>query len=260
MKYIIFLTFCFTFLTAKTQRIADSLSYDNIKSYYQENADFFIEYNEADSIWHMFETKKGSGPFTEALKKEIIKEGNYFEYDMDKRIVIYGSYVNNKEDAIFIYFDSFGKVKRTTHFIKGKLNGQAKNYYSNGQLRLSQDYKKGLKHGEILGFYIDGTRLFTGKYKKDKMIGQRMYFDVKGNPANGEMTWRHENGSTKLTGKCVNGMPEGRFTHYDEKGVVTLQVDYTRGLPNGAYIKYKNGVVEYKECYILGKHTLRKCL
>ena len=134
-----------------------------------------------------------------------------------------------------------------------------KHYYSNGQLRLSTDYKKGLKHGEILGFYIDGTRLFTGKYKKDKMIGIRMYYNVDGKPANGEMIWRHENGVVKLTGKCVEGKPNGRFTHYDESGELSLQVDYLNGLPDGAYIKYENGEVIFKDCYKLGKLTRRPC-
>lgn len=260
MNRIISIFLFLIFQHVSAQRISDSLSFETISLNNKDNPDFYTYHSIADTVWYLYETKKGSGPFSDEVKHNPIKNGNYFEYNEDRKIIIYGSYESNKEEAIFIYFDPEGQVKRTTHFKKGKLNGQSKNYYSNGQLRLSQDYKNGLKHGEILGFYLDGTRLFTGSYKKGKMIGQRMYFDVKGKPASGEMIWRHENGTTKLTGKCINGLPDGRFTHYDENGIITLQVDYRKGLPDGAYIKYKNGEVEYKECYVLGKHKMRGCL
>jgi len=259
MRLIISIFLIFIFHKVSAQRIADSLSFENMNSYFKNQNNFFVYHSIEDSLWYLYETKNGSGPFADDLIKKPIKNGDYFEFSENKNIVIYGNYDNDKEEALFIYFDASGGIKRTTHFKNGKLNGQSKNYYLNGQLRLSQDYKNGMKHGEILGFYMDGTRLFTGKYKKNKMIGQRMYFDVKGRPANGEMTWRHENGAIKLTGKCVNGMPDGRFTHYDENGIVMLQVDYTRGLPDGAFIKYKNGEVEYKDCYVLGKYRIRGC-
>ena len=60
-----------------------------------------------DSIWYLYETKKGNGPFADELKNKPIKNGNYFEYDKNKKIVIYGSYNNNREDALFVYFNSY---------------------------------------------------------------------------------------------------------------------------------------------------------
>ena len=240
------------------QGISDSLRFDNIENILQ--SPWTKIYSEKDTTWYVFESKEnaiepdGNNPHTWPEK-----HGDYFEYDDQKRLIIYGNYEKNKEEGLFLFFSDDGRVVRSTHFRKGKLDGQAKHYYSNGQLRLSTDYKNAQKHGEILGFYIDGTRLFTGKYKKDKMIGLRMYYGVDGQPANGEMVWRHENGSVKLTGKCVDGRPQGRFTHYDEKGEMTLQVDYLNGLPDGAYLKYENGQVVQKDCYKLGKYTSRPC-
>ncbi len=258
MRFFTFLLLAAVSFTSVGQKISDSLSFDKIENLLQSpwHKVYVIE----DKTWYVFETDVDEfTPLGNDQSTWPEKNGDYFEYDDEKRLVIYGNYEKNKEEGLFLFFGEDGRVIRSTHFSKGKLDGQAKHYYSNGQLRLSTDYKNGQKHGEILGFYIDGTRLFTGKYKKDKMIGVRMYYGVDGKPANGEMTWRHENGVTKLTGKCVQGKPDGRFTHYDEAGEMSLQVDYLNGLPNGAYIKYENGEVLQKDCYKLGKFTRRPC-
>ena len=262
MRLLFSFIFCLIGLVSYSQRISDSLSFENVTEKYFKKGKIHQVFIEEDSTWYIYETDNltPKKPLHEGSIFWPEKEGDYFEYDENKELIIYGSYEKNLENGLFLFFGETGKVVRSTHFEKGKLNGQAKHYYSNGQLRLSTDYKKGLKHGEILGFYIDGTRLFTGQYKKDKMIGQRNYFDVDGRPANGEMIWRHENGAIKLTGKCINGMPNGRFSHYDEKGELTLQVDYLHGIPDGAYIQYEYGIVVRKDCYKLGKPTNKHCM
>lgn len=206
----------------------------------------------------MFESEESIVP-DQICDKVSKKTGDYFEYDLNKKLIVYGSFSKDKAHGLFLYFGGNQRVERSTHFRKGEMNGPAKSYYSNGQLRLSTDYKRGLKDGEIFGFYIDGGRLFTGKYKKDKMIGQRMYFDVKGKPANGDMSWRHENGVIKLNGKCINGLPEGVFDHFNEDGELILRVSYEKGLPHGAYIVYEKNKELRRDCYEFGRFVRNQC-
>ena len=239
------------------QRISDSLNYEAMFDHFSEKANSIQYYDVGLKAWIIYETKEGSGPFSEEVisRSKPQKNGDYLEYDDKQRLRIYGSYVKGKEEGLFLYFDTLGNLRRSTHYLKGLMEGEAKNYYYNGNLRLSQDYKKNLKDGEIFGYYISGARLYTGKYKKGKMLGQRWYYNEKGEPLDGYNEWFHENGVLKLKGTCINGLPEGRFTHFNDKGELELYVDYKKGLPHGAYIKFTNGKVEYKDCYNMGKYN-----
>jgi antitoxin component YwqK of YwqJK toxin-antitoxin module len=239
-----FVSFCI--VSAGAQKLADSLAYSKI---YQ-----LVENENVEALNYEYLT------IYETDGKSTKPNGWYVHYNIDSSLNFLGHYKNGKREGLFIHFDENRLVERSEHFKKDKLEGPAKEYYSNSQVRTSTDYKKGKKHGDLFGYYMDGTKLYHGKYKKDRMIGQRMYWDHKGNPAEGDMKWYHENGVLKLTGKCVKGLPDGRFTHFDENGEMILTVDYKNGIPHGAYKVYDGeGNMIRKDCYYLGKYNQNHC-
>lgn len=258
MRTFVFILILLKFNPIAAQLISDSLSYENIKAKFLTDLNFYTSTDSANDRIYMYESE-GLSEISDIKNALPKRSGDYFEYDLNKKLIVYGNFSKDEAHGLFLYFGGNQKVERSTHFKKGKMSGPAKSYYSNGQLRLSTDYKGGLKDGEILGFYIDGNRLFTGKYKKDRMIGQRMYYDVKGRPANGEMSWRHENGVIKLKGKCKNGLPDGVFEHFNEEGDLILRVSYVKGLPHGAYIVYESNKEVKREYYEYGRFVKNQC-
>ncbi len=155
------------------------------------------------------------------VKEEILINfegiGNYLlagdfdkQYNFFQRVKLYSD-----SDYTWFYivckwkfYNENGPLKES-YFIKdGKLQGEWKRYYENGQLRLFMvNLIDGQAEGEARHYYESGKL-------------EAIYNFVKG-VGHGEAQEYHENGQLSLIGSVVNRKKENEWKYFDESGRLT---------------------------------------
>ena len=122
------------------------------------------------------------------------------------------------------------------NFINGKLEGNGKFIWKNGQYYIGQ-FKNGKKHGKGIIYYKNGNIMYEGDFINDKREG------------NGKLILK--NGQYYI-GEFKNNKKHGKGIEYNNKGNIIYEGDYVNGkvegsgklvLKNGEYYigQFKNG-------------------
>ena len=122
-----------------------------------------------------------------------------------------------------------GKKKGDGFLFNGRLKGNRKMYYANGNISADLEYENGISNGLEKSFYEDGKLKEEGVTKNQKKIG----------------LWKsyHPNGQIKkLTAYNGNGMLHGESISYYSTGKTKSSFKYQEG----TYIKDKNFEKFYK--------------
>ena len=126
-----------------------------------------------------------------------------------------GSYIDQKKDSLWQYFDEDARITAEEWYDKGKQTGTWKTWYYNGQLAEIIHYKNGKKEGPSNQYFSDGTIKREVTYKNDTFDGQLNYY--------------HPNGKIWITGFYINGLKEGKWLYYTEKGEQEKEEEYVKG-------------------------------
>ena len=102
-------------------------------------------------------------------------------------------------------------------FINGKLEGNGKYIWENGQYYIGQ-WKNGKKHGKGIIYYKDGTIMYEGDFVNDKKEG------------NGKFIWK--NGKYYI-GEWKNNKKNGKGKDYFSNGNILYEGDYINGKLDG---------------------------
>ena len=110
-----------------------------------------------------------------------------------------------KLDSMDLIFKGF--------YIKGKRNGEGKEYYSNGNLQFEGEYVEGKRHGKGIDYRYNGNLLFLGEY-------------MNGKKWNGKYK-EYEDNLLKFDGEYLNGKKKGK--EYDKDGKLFFEGEYLNG-------------------------------
>lgn len=149
-------------------------------------------------------------------------ENNITAYSVN---VIKKEGVYDSDNGLKKNYDSDGNIESEFTLKAGKINGIAKSYYSNGQVKVIANFISGTKQGASKEYDEDGN--LTAEY----------------NYLNGEVNGAYniyEKGKPKLSASLVNGKKQGASKEYDENGILTAEYNYLNGEPNGIYKIYEN--------------------
>lgn len=140
------------------------------------------------------------------IKACEVKHGNYEEYYENGNVKTEGYYKNNIEFIKGRDYFGDGTIKAEYNRIDGKLQGQHKTYYFNGQVSSIGDFKSDNMHYKDIVFY-DEEGFLTGKYSTDVGFrNEKLYYRSEG--LKRERTYRE----SKLI----------KETCYDKRGNVLL--------------------------------------
>ena len=70
-----------------------------------------------------------------------------------------------------------GTVIQELNYYNGQLSGEAKSFYSNGNIKEIINYAFNMKHGPYFSYAIDGKVLIEGAYKNKQKDGSWNYYD-----------------------------------------------------------------------------------
>lgn len=92
-----------------------------------------------------------------------------------------GTYINDKREGAWKYYDFYGKQDAFANYSEDTLSGLDMDYFLNGKVKDSLYYKHGEKDGYYVSYYINGKMDIQGWYKDGNKEGDWLYYDVKGN-------------------------------------------------------------------------------
>jgi antitoxin component YwqK of YwqJK toxin-antitoxin module len=106
---------------------------------------------------------------TEAIWDDPSKQNGIIkEYGFEGQLVSTVTVKNRVKNGYQILYDKKGRVIRKTPYVKGKIQGQEKSFYPNGDPMLIFEYKNGVKEGYAYAYYKNGKLYKKTYYKNGK--------------------------------------------------------------------------------------------
>lgn len=147
-------------------------------------------------------------------------------------------------DGIALTYHPNGKVAIEAPYHKGKLNGVFRSYYENGKFWKTIGYKDGVEEGYSIDFHENGVKRLRESYKKGVLNGVSEEWD--------------EKGVLRRKIPYVAGQMHGVAQIYDELGALKEEMTFERGIRQGEYRRYKQGV-KVMEALFQGNRCVQNC-
>lgn len=127
--------------------------------------------------------------------------------------------------------DMKGKGKKVANKREGKWE------FSNekGQKILEINYVKGIANGKVVRYNEKAKKIAEAIYEKDEL--------------NGKATW-FENDKKRIEGNYAANEPIGKWSFFDEKGILIKETEYLGGLKHGIERVYQNGTLLIEATYL----------
>jgi len=151
--------------------------------------------------------------------------------------------------GLFTSWYRTGELRKTGEYHYGKLEGEQKEFYQNGQLKEKLVYVKGgTLDGEHIAYYPDGSVEIKEIYKNGKLNGSkeqnyrnghaRSTSTYKDGTIEGIFVLFHQNGQPRVKGFYHNKARSGTWTTFYEDGTKRLVGEFTEGKADGTWTRY----------------------
>jgi antitoxin component YwqK of YwqJK toxin-antitoxin module len=177
----------------------------------------------------------------EVIEQEVT-EGMFRDEPESKLFKIELSQSSLENDKFYKeYFENSENVKIEGHIQNHKPNGIWKSYYESGRIKNSVNYKDGIIEGEAWFYYDDENKTIKANavFESDMLEGiYTEYFEngtqkakmlYKAGLADGDAEFYYPNGKLKITAEYKDGLKNGKWFYFDEKGKEIGREKYKRG-------------------------------
>ncbi len=165
------------------------------------------------------------------------------------------NYMDGKKNGIYYEYNSDGKMVAKGTLINGKAQGLCTWYYPDGKKEAEVLYKDGNRKGEYKEFDQKGEVTIIGNYKYNRRQGNWiMKLNEKGEEILDCDNDRHKDTAVCYTlGKMRDNRKEGLWTVYEMKTKTKIaEIDYVNGITDGLFVLYHNGKILEKTSYTMG--------
>ncbi|WP_281614419.1 toxin-antitoxin system YwqK family antitoxin [Flammeovirga sp. SubArs3] len=178
-----------------------------------------IEHNIKANIWKEF-YPSGKIMSTSEMEGEL-RNGSTTVYDEEGNIKQKGNYVEGKIDGIYYtYFPKSESLQKESAFVLGELQGESKEYYISGQVKLLIPFDHNLEHGLRIEYYESGQEMSENKMVEGKSTGNYKNY--------------YENGQLKSEMITALGKEQkGVFREYAEDGTLLKEGHMQQGKMHG---------------------------
>lgn len=145
------------------------------------------------------------------------KQGVWYLFDgAKKQVVEKGTYLNNQKNGIWTTYFFNGNKKHEINFEQGSPIGDAKFYYSDGQIWEEGYWNIDHWEGNYKFYHKGGQLAYDWNYnERGRRTGSQKYY--------------HENGKIKYVGNWDNGKTIGTLKVFNENGVLMAERVYDEG-------------------------------
>jgi antitoxin component YwqK of YwqJK toxin-antitoxin module len=190
--------------------------------------------------------------YTEAVFKDGIPNGSWKVYKYNKLAeeFTYDNGILNGQNKEY-YED--GSVKVSRNFVKGKPDGKFLRYSSNGKIESEINYKNGLQDGPEIRYDSESNIRSQSNYAAGKTTGKEIknYEDYvqtanynKEGKYDGEYSEIYTNGNIKQKGKYINGKKDGTWEYGKKNGQKTRTDVYANDEKIKETLYYTDNTVE----------------
>jgi antitoxin component YwqK of YwqJK toxin-antitoxin module len=129
-----------------------------------------------------------------------------------------GLYVDQLKDSVWTYFSEFdASVRIREPYAMGKLQGTSQSYYPDGDISEEVDWNENIKHGEWKQYYKNGNTRLSGQYVNGKLQGSYEVY--------------YSDGTIEISGSYQDNRSHGTWCFYDESGKELYSIIYENGNP-----------------------------
>ena len=176
------------------------------------------------------------------------KEGSVKIYSYNNFLRYEFNYKNGKKQGISrCYFTNRKMLDWEQFYTRGKLDGEVKNFYDDGNIKSIETFVNGVKEGPHREFHKDGYLEEEIMYAKNKRNGPAKKF--------------YSNGKIAHEANFVNDLQDGPTRMYYGNGKLLFEAQYVKGKIKGTSKSYyKNGKDRYITPHKNGKeHGIIYC-
>jgi antitoxin component YwqK of YwqJK toxin-antitoxin module len=132
-----------------------------------------------------------------------------------------GNFINSLKDSIWNYYSYYTKnLSSKEHYVNGKRNGLSICYYTDGKVAEELEWKNDVRDGIWRQYYDNGNLKLSSLFVNDKRNGLFILYYP-----NAKMEWK---------GSYKDDKRESQWTHYDPVGKVVNTIDYKNGIATNA--------------------------
>jgi len=165
------------------------------------------------------------------------REGTWMFYRMSGRLKGKEQYRNGKlEGEADNYFEN-GNPSSHEPYVNDQLDGVATTYYYAGNIKSKSNYKQGKKNGEAREYYSNGNLYSINNYEADALTGVSKEY--------------YKSGAIKETEQYTNGNADGDYKSYYEDGAISVAGQNMKGKAYGEWkFYYNSGKIKEKRNYV----------
>ena len=187
-------------------------------------------------------------------EKNKIREGLWHFLNRVGSVISTENYTNGKLDGEEKNFNSNGQLLTIIPHINGMASGKAKAYHDNGNLKTEATFENDKLQGTLVNYFLTGQKHSEENYKNDTKNGLTIEYYKNGAIAdslfwnngkeNGTYCAFYPNNQLKIKGQIVNDLIEGELVYYYSDGQISGQGNYVKGNQTGKAVSYHpNGAI-----------------
>lgn len=140
------------------------------------------------------------------------------------------------------------KISFETEYVSGRIHGEYREFYANGQLSLVIPFQNGFRDGLSVIYSTEGKVILSSQFKNGLQEGKMIAYYPSGrilsesnfchNNLQGPQIAYHENGREKSRMNYELGLLHGRFQEWADSGTLLYEGQYEHGKKEGLFKKY----------------------
>lgn len=232
-----------------------------------------------------YKTFNGDGKLMSEGEKKS-KELEFKRYHSNDVLAMEGKFYKGERIFEWKFYNQYGTLTRVTNYAEGALlDGESKDYFDNGQLKIKRFYKDDKAEGYFVQYYHTGAKYSEGYFSEGDLVGEWIFYNEDGSVEStqyylgdefhGDMVSYDSFGRKESVSRYYYGTFEelidydttgqeirryqlkdgaAKFDYVDMNGKPTGTSEYVGAERNGEMIRYyANGQVQVKGNYIDGK-------
>jgi len=129
-----------------------------------------------------------------------------------------GIYADQLKDSVWTYFSELdGSVRIRESYSMGKLHGISQSYYPDGDISEEVEWKQNVKHGLWKQYYQNGEARLSSQFENGMLQGSYEVY--------------YSDGTIEIRGSYLDNRSHGTWRFYDESGEEVYAIDYVYGSP-----------------------------
>lgn len=174
------------------------------------------------------------------VDREGFRQGVWKDFYENKMLRAEGSYLNNKREGKWTFYDSSGKIEQVGFYKNGLETGRWIRYYDNGNIHIEEDYLNGKSDGYYTEYDETGKIIVDGSFLEGEQEGK----------------WVEEINDFKAEGEYISGLRNGKWKYFYDNGTVLFEGNYIQGNAEGKHrYYYPDGSLKEEQFYTSGLRT-----